>query len=139
VDDYILKPADHAILSKKIHVIRKKLKEKPSYHYQAPEGAPLESTVCLNARIRAISETGLCISSGISNRVPLVLTHFESELFTEMEVPPPQRVTLLNNEREINPKDGLFYRNYCQVQGWQEKDLQKIRLWMRKVKLERTF
>lgn len=139
VDDYIVKPADHGLLSKKIHSIRKRLREQPSYRFVAGSAARLTAQIQLNAKVRAISETGLCLSSGITNRVPLILNRFDSELFEMMEVPRPKRVTLLNNEREIAPKDNLLYRNYCQVQGWQEKDLQKIRLWMRRNKLGSSF
>jgi CheY-like chemotaxis protein len=139
VNDYILKPADYMMLTKKIAAIRQRLRENPPYEFKAPAEKPLQGKMKLKTRIQAISETGLCLSSAIPTFSPMTVTNYETGLFTAIEVPAPLRITMMNFERSMRAKPGFLYRNYCQIQGWQERDLQKVRRWIRAQKLGRSF
>ncbi len=140
VDDYIIKPADPQLLKKKIFALRKRLQEQTQSPYSwtsKNETKTMDFTV--NTRINAISETGMCLSSFLSNRQPISFEKFQSAIFSEIGVTQPKKLTFLNYERESNMQSGLPMRNYCQSKGWTEADFKEVRLWIRRSKLSRSF
>jgi CheY-like chemotaxis protein len=138
IEDYIIKPGTPATLTRKIVAIHKNLQTLSLYACTfAEQTAPAD--VRLTMRINALSETGLCVSSDICNRLPFTVAGAASDLFVEMGVPAPQKITFLNYESERNGLAKMPFRNYCQVKGWTEGDFQKVRIWIRKNQLGRSF
>ncbi len=138
VDDYIVKPAGHTTLSKKIVAIQARLQIETPYAIKTSE-TPLPVKATFTARISALSETGLCISSHIMNRKPISFPSPRTSLFDELQVGALKKLTFLNNEREANQRSPYPIRNFCQASGWSEPDFKNIRLWVRRNKLGRTF
>lgn len=137
IDDFVLKPLDSKVIAKKIVALQAKLDSHVFYSFNAIEPIPVEATHTL--RISAISETGFCLSSHIANRLPISFTNPVSTLFQEMEISPLKKITMMNYERETSWKSQAPMRNFCQANGWTEPDFKRVRLWIRRNKLGRSF
>lgn len=138
VDDFIVKDSEPQTMTKKIVALRARLQESVRYALTSKE-EPLTAQVKIAMQISAISETGICVSSHIANRLPVSFSNPSSSLFKEIEVKPLKKITFLNYERETNWKSKAPMRNFCQANGWTEPDFKRVRLWIRRNKLGRSF
>jgi len=138
VDDFLVKPFDTKLLAKKIVALQTRMEGHIFYAFNAA-AEPMPATTTHTLKISAISETGLCLSSHIANRVPVAFSNPECALFQEMEVSPLKKITFMNYERETGWTPPAPMRNFCQANGWTEPDFKRVRLWIRRNKLGRVF
>lgn len=138
VQDYVIKPPNPNVLKKKIQNLVEQLQTNKPYVF-LNENEPAEGKVRIEGKISGISETGLCLATHLANRVSISFENVESELFGEIGIAPPKKLTFLNYEKENNKQDRFPVRNYCQAKGWVESDFVQIRLWIRRSKLVRDF
>ncbi|HAZ13463.1 MAG: hypothetical protein A2X86_13115 [Bdellovibrionales bacterium GWA2_49_15] len=140
IDDYIIKPADFNVLSKKLFKIAQRLETESIYRYRAATEKGHKVKVITPAYIMAISEQGLVLSSFLANNGPTDSITIQTNFFYNLGIATPRQITFLNKDGEPHQKYlGTPLRNYCLVKGWQEVDLQRIRKWTSDEKLKRSF
>lgn len=129
--DYIVKPIDPDILMSKVrHILNKSEENKPEFIHAAVRS---EANIHFKTEIVSISESELIINTNIQLD-PGQLYRISSDFFKQFEI---QFVNIRVIEcSQIQDKPSHLYQVKAQFVGLSDKELSKIRLWIRKRLIE---
>lgn len=129
ITDYILKPFDYQILNRKIHVMTKRLEEKPLYSFKPAQEVHRQGKVDLDGLITGVNDFGICASSSFSTQTPVGGIEYSSPFFQQLGIKAP-KLRLLSSAPETKKSTGYPVRTYFRALEWGEQEHQVIENWI---------
>lgn len=138
INDYILKPFDYNILNRKLHLIVKKLEEKPLYSFKPKDDLESDGKIEVDGLILGVNEVGVCSSGYFSTQKPVGGVEFSSPFFHQMGLDTPQ-LRLLGSVPETRKSTGYPFRSYFRVVEWAQKEPGTIDKWIEMKHLQKII
>lgn len=137
VSDYLLKPVDDQILLDKVRLSLKNFQEEREISELVLTDDALPATVQQDVWIVAMSETSVTLRTSFQVHPDMNFKLF-SQVFDEIDLPTPF-LKLVESRQDYNPKKNQHegWRSVFSLVGVPEKDLKKIRSWIRKEVIRR--